>query len=432
MADPETPATAQDAGELDEALLRAISHPLRHRLLGMLDGRTASPNQLARELGLPLGRVSYHIRLLNDLGAIELVGTEPRRGALEHFYRAVTTVWFNEADWSKLPRSARRGILGQNLQHIFASVTKAADSGGFDHPASAVLRAPLELDDEGMTELSRAAARLARPRARDQRAGRRAARRRRRQRPRPSSRSSTSSVPHKLPGMAGLRRALVAIAAALALADASIVALALPPILVEFDTTITGVAAIVGVYALVLALAILPARRLRPGAAGLLVFAAASVGCAIAGSLWLLLRLPRAAGGRRRRRAADRVRRAGRGRVARRAAAVARRRARRHRRRAGDRRRADRAVRLARDLRGPGADRARGGARDQPRRPVREAARAAAPTGPRSRGARAHRRRVHRGAVPARDRARRRLRDLAAAGRARRLRPAARGAGRAR
>src|ERR1700709_496434 len=79
---------AQDSGELDEALLRAISHPLRHRLLGMLDGRTASPNMLARELGLPLGRVSYTIRLPSDLGAIELVRTEPRRGALERFYAA--------------------------------------------------------------------------------------------------------------------------------------------------------------------------------------------------------------------------------------------------------------------------------------------------------------------------------------------------------
>jgi MFS family permease len=89
--------------------------------------------------------------------------------------------------------------------------------------------------------------------------------------------------------MAGLRRALVAIAAALALADASIVALALPPLLVEFDTTITGVAAVVGVYALVLAAAILPARRMRPGPIGLFVFAAASVGCAVAPSLWVLL-----------------------------------------------------------------------------------------------------------------------------------------------
>lgn len=154
MAEPETHASAKDAGELDEALLRAISHPLRHRLLSMLDGRTASPNQLARELGLPLGRVSYHIRLLADLGAIELVKTEPRRGALEHFYRAVTAVWFSEADWTKLPRTARRGILGQNLQQIFANVTKAADGGGFDHPSSLVLRAPLDLDEEGLTELS--------------------------------------------------------------------------------------------------------------------------------------------------------------------------------------------------------------------------------------------------------------------------------------
>jgi DNA-binding transcriptional ArsR family regulator len=153
MADAD-PHPAQGSGELDEALLRAISHPLRHRLLGMLDGRTASPNQLARELNLPLGRVSYHIRLLADLGAIELVRTEPRRGALEHFYHAVTTVWFSEADWQKLPRSARRGILGQNLQHIFTNVTAAADSGGFDRQVSVVLRAPLELDEEGLTELS--------------------------------------------------------------------------------------------------------------------------------------------------------------------------------------------------------------------------------------------------------------------------------------
>ncbi|MBE2319194.1 MFS transporter [Solirubrobacter sp. CPCC 204708] len=89
--------------------------------------------------------------------------------------------------------------------------------------------------------------------------------------------------------MAGLRRALVAIAAALALADASIVALALPPILVEYDTSISGAAAIVGVYALVLALCLWPARQLRAGPAGLLVFAAASVGCALAPNLWLML-----------------------------------------------------------------------------------------------------------------------------------------------
>jgi DNA-binding transcriptional ArsR family regulator len=153
MAEPKS-QPEQETAELDEALLRAISHPLRHRLLGMLDGRVASPNMLARELGLPLGRVSYHIRLLADLGAIELVRTEPRRGALEHFYRAVTTVWYSEADWARLPRSARRGLLGQNLQRIFTSVSSAAERGGFEAPGGTVLHAPLELDEEGMVELS--------------------------------------------------------------------------------------------------------------------------------------------------------------------------------------------------------------------------------------------------------------------------------------
>ncbi len=99
---------------------------------------------------------------------------------------------------------------------------------------------------------------------------------------------------------------LVAVAAGLALADSSIVALALPPILAELRTTVTGVAAVIGVYTAVLALGILPAawlaRRLGPahvGAAGLLLFAAASIGCASAESLEALLvwRALQAAGG---------------------------------------------------------------------------------------------------------------------------------------
>src|SRR6476661_6362705 len=81
MAEAETHPT-QGSGELDEALLRAISHPLRHRLLGMLDGRIASPNQLARELGLPLGRVSYHIRLLRAPLRLDQAGLDEVAGML--------------------------------------------------------------------------------------------------------------------------------------------------------------------------------------------------------------------------------------------------------------------------------------------------------------------------------------------------------------
>ena len=89
-----------------------------------------------------------------------------------------------------------------------------------------------------------------------------------------------------------VRRALIAIAAGLALADAAVVTLALPPILLELDTTVEGVAAVIGVYTAVLTIALPISAALHnrtTGAAGALLFAAASVGCASAESLEMLL-----------------------------------------------------------------------------------------------------------------------------------------------
>src|SRR6185503_13051301 len=85
-----------------------------------------------------------------------------------------------------------------------------------------------------------------------------------------------------------IRRALLLLAAALALADASIVTLALPPIIDELA------AAVLGVYTLVLAVALPFVPRLRVsasvlGAAGGGFFAATSLGCGLAGSLEVLL-----------------------------------------------------------------------------------------------------------------------------------------------
>ena len=93
--------------------------------------------------------------------------------------------------------------------------------------------------------------------------------------------------------------------AGLALADAGVVALALPPILIALHTTVAGVAAVLGVYALVLGLALPVGGHAavsdpgRVGAIGVLAFALASLGCGLAGSLPLLLvlRAVQAAGG---------------------------------------------------------------------------------------------------------------------------------------
>ncbi len=97
-------------------------------------------------------------------------------------------------------------------------------------------------------------------------------------------------------------RVLVLIAAGLALADASIVTLGLPPIIAELDASVEQAAAVLGVYTLVLAVALPVAAQIRHralAAGGALVFAAGSLGCGVAGSIeaLLVLRGVQAAGG---------------------------------------------------------------------------------------------------------------------------------------
>ncbi len=66
---------------------RAMSHPMRARILSALSERELSPVELAKELGASLGVVSYHVRVLADAGVVELSRTTARRGAIQHHYK---------------------------------------------------------------------------------------------------------------------------------------------------------------------------------------------------------------------------------------------------------------------------------------------------------------------------------------------------------
>ena len=75
-----------------EHLARAEVHPLRISILEVLaidNGRAMSPKELSFELQERLGNTAYHVKELARLGLLELAATEPRRGAVEHYYRAV-------------------------------------------------------------------------------------------------------------------------------------------------------------------------------------------------------------------------------------------------------------------------------------------------------------------------------------------------------
>jgi len=145
---------SDDDTSIDARLIKAISHPLRHRILQKLNEYESSPSDLARELGEPLGNVSYHVQILLKNDAIELVDTRPARGALEHIYRATARPFFEDEDWAKLPVSLRRKIFDVNLQQLWEHVVEAARSEGLDHPLTHISWVALDLDEQGLQEMA--------------------------------------------------------------------------------------------------------------------------------------------------------------------------------------------------------------------------------------------------------------------------------------
>src|SRR5919109_1646451 len=101
---------------VDPRIAKALSHPMRAQILVILNERVASPNEIAEMLDERLPNVSYHVRALAELECIELVRTAQRRGAIEHYYRAVRRPFFSDSDWKRLPRSGRQAIADVGLQ----------------------------------------------------------------------------------------------------------------------------------------------------------------------------------------------------------------------------------------------------------------------------------------------------------------------------
>src|SRR3954452_19484739 len=143
-------------GETSEArIAKALAHPLRARILQRLGERVASPGDLAVELGAPLGVVSYHVRMLRDYECLELVRTEPRRGALQHFYRATERPRADERLWRRLPSTPRRELAGETVTALVNDLQAASQAGALADPHTVVTRTRLELDERARRQLDR-------------------------------------------------------------------------------------------------------------------------------------------------------------------------------------------------------------------------------------------------------------------------------------
>jgi DNA-binding transcriptional ArsR family regulator len=140
----------------DPRYAKALAHPLRVRILAMLDERDASPVQLSEHLDASLGTVAYHVRTLERLGLIEMVATYQRRGATEHVYAAREHPRFSSRAWSSADPKTRDMMIASALSQIGEYATKSAAAGGFDREEATASRHAVTVDAQGFAELAEA------------------------------------------------------------------------------------------------------------------------------------------------------------------------------------------------------------------------------------------------------------------------------------
>jgi DNA-binding transcriptional ArsR family regulator len=139
----------------DTETVKALSHPLRVQILRLLEEKDASPVEISTALGLPVNRVSYHMRQLARFDLIKLVKTTPRRGAVEHHYRLQARPRISDRAWGEVPEIVKQAMTGAAVEQILEHVHASASRGGFDRNDAHLSRADVTLDERGWKEISR-------------------------------------------------------------------------------------------------------------------------------------------------------------------------------------------------------------------------------------------------------------------------------------
>jgi DNA-binding transcriptional ArsR family regulator len=140
---------------IDPRLTKALEHPIRVEILAALREGPTSATRIQRRLdNVSLNLVSHHMKVLKELGCVELVETVNKRGAREHIYRAMGSFVVSDEEWANLTPKMRQPLMASVLRFISSDLARSLSTGRFDELLGTHLsRTPLSLDQEGWTEI---------------------------------------------------------------------------------------------------------------------------------------------------------------------------------------------------------------------------------------------------------------------------------------
>jgi DNA-binding transcriptional ArsR family regulator len=112
--------------------VKAISHPLRTTILGLLHERAATVTELAVAVERPKSTVAHHVKVLTEAGLVQVVGTRRVRAIEERFYGRTARMFYvaveRSPDGDDLPRDFNDFEVGETVYGFAVGVYPT------DHP----------------------------------------------------------------------------------------------------------------------------------------------------------------------------------------------------------------------------------------------------------------------------------------------------------
>ena len=89
----------------EPAQVKALGHPVRNQILGLLHERAATVGELAAAVGRPKSTVAHHVKVLAENGLLQVVRTRRVRAIEERFYgRTARMFYVSVGRTGELPR----------------------------------------------------------------------------------------------------------------------------------------------------------------------------------------------------------------------------------------------------------------------------------------------------------------------------------------
>jgi len=139
----------------EQKISHSVNHSVRLDAFMATFEAVTSPSEVAKLLRKPVATVSFHMTELRKDGAIELVKTEQRRGAIEHYYKATMPPEIGAEEWRRMAKPSRRKIAALILQAVVAEGLASLRHGKLENDDDMYLVwMPMRLNEKGRDKMT--------------------------------------------------------------------------------------------------------------------------------------------------------------------------------------------------------------------------------------------------------------------------------------